>query len=107
MQTKMISIAKDFSTTPAGRHAKFHPASGEAFRDSILLPALRQGVVTVDLDGTAGYGSSFLEEAFGGLIRNGLAAETVRQRLKLKSSMTVYSDRIWRYIEDEAERVAA
>ena len=35
-----------------------------------LIPALQEsGSVKIVLDGTMGYGSSFLEEAFGGLVR--------------------------------------
>jgi len=48
--------------------------SGEEFRKNVLLPrvneAIEEGVkLVVDLDGTFGFGTSFLEEAFGGLIR--------------------------------------
>ena len=34
-----------------------------------ILKNISQGILFIDLDGTAGYGTSFLEEAFGGLIR--------------------------------------
>ena len=74
MSTQVISIAKDFSPTPAGRYRSDGPFPGEKFRDDLLLPALRKDTepVTVELDGTAGFGSSFLEEAFGGLVRCGI-----------------------------------
>ena len=107
MHSKMISIAKDFSPTPMGRYADQHPRSGEFFRDSMLLPALKEaGEVTVDLDGTLGYGSSFLEEAFGGLIRKGCRVEDLRKRLHIQSSFAVYKDRVWRYIDEAASRAA-
>lgn len=69
-----ISIAEDFSPVPAGRTRKDGPKSGEGFREDHLLPKLQQaakegGIVEVSLDGVEGLGSSFLEEAFGGLIR--------------------------------------
>ena len=68
---KKIDISKDFSDVPAGRYKMDGPHSGERFRDDILIPALRTGEkVEVILDGAEGYGSSFLEEAFGGLVRN-------------------------------------
>ena len=67
---KQISIAKDFSRYPAGRFLTDGPFSGERFRTEFLVPNLESGTeVLVDLDGVAGYGSSFLEEAFGGAIR--------------------------------------
>ena len=74
MQPKVISIATDFSRHPAGRFAADGPFSGARFRDEVLTPEVSRalsagGKVLVDLDGTRGYGSSFLEEAFGGLAR--------------------------------------
>lgn len=65
-----IDVASDFSRTPGGRYYSDGPASGEKFREEFLLPALKQHeIVTINLDGTRGYPSSFLEEAFGGAIR--------------------------------------
>ncbi len=69
-----ISIAKDFSVTPGARYKKEGDFSGEEFRDKILEPAFlrakKEGCkLVVDLDGTIGYGTSFLEEVFGGLAR--------------------------------------
>ena len=67
-----ISIAADFSRCPAGRFPEDGDATGAAFRDDCLAPALRNGrfdKVVVVFDGVAGFGASFLEEAFGGLIR--------------------------------------
>jgi len=66
-----INIAKDFSPVPSGRYLSDGPDSGERFRNEFLLPAIESGDrdIQIDIDGTAGYGSSFLEEAFGGLIR--------------------------------------
>lgn len=65
-----IQIGRDYSDAPAGRYKSDGPYSGERFRDDILLPALMEhDSVEVDLSGVAGYGSSFLEEVFGGLVR--------------------------------------
>ncbi len=61
-----FSIAEDFSRCPAGRKKTDGPHSGEALRE-ILVEKLKDGPLTVDLSGTLGFGSSFLEEAFGGL----------------------------------------
>lgn len=63
-------IVSDFSRTPGGRFRADGPHSGEEFREDVLWPALRDHrVVEVDLSGTLGFGSSFLEEVFGGLVR--------------------------------------
>ena len=65
-----IRIATDFSRFPAGRYLSDGPYSGEGFMREKLIPALQNGgTVQIILDGTMGYGSSFLEEAFGGLVR--------------------------------------
>lgn len=100
MTGKVISIAEEFSPSPAGRYLTDGPFPGEKFREEFLMPALRDfGDVTVDLDGTAGFGSSFLEEAFGGLVRKGFSVEQLKTRLHIKSARRSYEARIWNYIE--------
>jgi hypothetical protein len=69
-----INIARDFSTAPGPRYTHEGKFSGEDFRVNILAPKMKEALanehtLTVILDGTSGYGTSFLEEAFGGLIR--------------------------------------
>lgn len=100
--SRVISIANDFSPAPAGRYRKDGPFPGEVFRDSLLIPALQAAdEVVVDLDGTSGYGSSFLEEAFGGLVRTaGFTAEDLKKRLRIRSSRQSYELRVWNYIRD-------
>ncbi len=102
--TTFISIANQFSPTPAGRYETDGPFAGEAFREKFLRPALaKDGTVTINLDGAAGYGSSFLEEAFGGLVRAGWSPSTLRTRLVIQSSRPSYIERIWSYIEHGGE----
>ena len=86
--TFKISVAKDFSPYPAGRYIADSNLSGQVFRENLLAPTLKNdGNVLVDLDGTEGYGSSFLEEAFGGLIREeGFDLPDLMQRLTFKSN---------------------
>lgn len=106
METMNISIAKDFCETPAGRYVVDGPYSGERFRTDFLLPNLKAGkTLSINFDGTMGYGSSFLEEAFGGLIRQGFTREQLQRQLQLSSSLAAYSDRVWRYIAEAAARV--
>ncbi len=69
-----ISIAKDFSRIPGARFPEEGDYSGQEFRNNVLLPKLKYAIsahekLKVILDGTAGLGTSFLEESFGGLIR--------------------------------------
>lgn len=64
----------DFSEFPGPRYEALGPHSGEKFRQEVLLPAISEfkGDITIILDGAFGYGSSFLDESFGGLIREGI-----------------------------------
>lgn len=84
-KTKVVRVA-DFTKYPGGRYRTDGKGSAEAFREDHLEPALRDGGrVAVDLDGVLGAGSSFLEEAFGGLVRNH-GPEVVR-RVTVSSSV--------------------
>jgi hypothetical protein len=70
-----LKVATEFSRTPGPRLIREGKFSGEQFRRDVLLPKLREAMkarvpLVVDLDGTAGFGTSFLEESFGGLIRH-------------------------------------
>lgn len=70
----IIKVATDFTDIPGARYESQGPNSGEQFRNDILYPKFiaaqdANEELTVDLDGGYGYGSSFLEEAFGGLVR--------------------------------------
>ena len=86
----------EFAKAPGGRFRKDGPASGEWFRDDILVPRLKvvdaADPLVVELDGAPGYGSSFLEEAFGGLIRLGLfTAVELRERLVVRARTSLYA----------------
>ena len=106
MSTHTIRLAADFSPCPAGRYPEDGPYPGAAFRDGLLLPAMKQhDIVVVDMEGTEMAGSSFLEEAFGGLVRIGKMTESLlRKKLKVLSPRKTDEVRIWRYIHDEALR---
>lgn len=86
MQT--VNVARDFTRFPSGRYKRNGATSGEAFREQFLEPPLLKGEdVTVELDGTLGYGSSFLEEAFGGAVRTTkLRPEKLLSHLRIVSS---------------------
>lgn len=60
----------DFTKYPGPRYRSLGPNSGEEFREEFLIDALKESSdVSVNLDGVLGYGSSFLEEIFGGIVR--------------------------------------
>jgi len=87
----LLKIAVAFTKTPGPRYRSEGEFSGEQFRAEILLPrilnAIKKGLkLIVDLDGTHGYGLSFLEESFGGLIRDdGIRLETINSLLQIIS----------------------
>lgn len=100
MGNKVINIERDFSRYPAGRYLTDGPYNGEKFRKEFLVPALSESTekVIVELDGARGLGSSFLEEAFGGLVRTGYSAEEVLKRIDLKSEDASLIEEIKEYI---------
>ncbi|AKM48904.1 DUF4325 domain-containing protein [Edwardsiella anguillarum] len=70
MNLKKISIVNEFSKSPYGRYPSDGKWNGQVFRQEILVPALNShDKVIVDLTGYNRYGRSFIDEAFGGLIR--------------------------------------
>ena len=88
-----ITISTDFTPTPGGRFRANGENSGEEFRDSILIPALEHSKhITVYLDGAVGYAGSFLEEAFGGLVRTKkFSYEDLLKRMTVASRDARYS----------------
>ncbi len=80
-----IDVARDFSRFPFGRYRADGDRSGEVFREEKLAPAIRDhDHVTVDLSGSNYYGSSFLEETFGGLVRKHFTRDQLNEKLTVK-----------------------
>ncbi len=105
--TITLNVAKEFSPTPGFRTKDEGPFPAVDFRDKLLFPKLKDAIenddiLLVDLDGSSGYGTSFLEEAFGGLIRVcHLRYSDIEVHLKLKSEDDPsYIDEIKGYIND-------
>lgn len=105
MKTHIIKIAEDFTKYPAGRFLSDGNFSGERFREDFLVPTLKEyDKVIIFLDGVKGYGSSFLEETFGGLIREKhFTKEEVHKKLEIQfedKTLNTYETEIWDYIDD-------
>ncbi|MBB1380069.1 MULTISPECIES: STAS-like domain-containing protein [unclassified Pseudoalteromonas] len=105
MSEKLITLINDFHPKPYGRYNKDCPTcpetSGEAFRTKILAKDLRAfDKVIVDLSGRNRYGRSFLDEAFGGLIRKDgftkldLDNKLIYKHDNLESILIIIEDRI-------------
>ena len=102
-----IKISSDFSEIPGGRLKIEGKHSGEEFRDELLLPKYREAEennteLEVDFDDCYGIGTSFLEEAFGGLIRvNQLSLSNVSDHIIIISEEEPYlKDDIEEYMRD-------
>jgi len=109
-----LKISKDFSKTPGPRFILEGEYSGELFRDSILFYKMQEAIdkgikLRVNIDGTAGYATSFLEESFGGLIREkGLNYDDIIKTLEIISDEEEYLiENIFKYLkeaEDEKKK---
>lgn len=97
-----IDIRRDFSRWPGGRTPLDGSFSGEKFRKKHLIRPLKKGkTVRVIFDDEYGYGSSFLEEAFGGLIRNhGFEASAVLDKLIIEANDKAIVFAIESYVRD-------
>jgi hypothetical protein len=97
-----VNIANDFTRYPSGRYKKNGNTSGEAFRERFLEEPLSRGEsILVEFDGTIGYGSSFLEEAFGGLVRKlSIPKATLNDNLQLKAADISIVSEVREYIDD-------
>jgi len=109
---KTIKIATDYSETPLGRYREDGNFNGTRFREEFLRPALLDDEqVVVDIDGVEGYGSSFLDEAFGGLVRDDqFDVAELEKKLRIKCDdpdFRFYRDLIWKYIREARVRQAA
>lgn len=67
-----LKISEQFSVTPGARYRSDGPFSGQEFFEDSLKPMFLEAqaaneILKVDLDGTEGYATSFLDEAFGRL----------------------------------------
>ena len=112
MESIKIKISRDFSSTPGPRYIKESDIdnSGESFRQKVLYPKFQQALaenkkLIVDLDGTAGYGTSFLEESFGGLIRiEKMSYEIIMNNLEIVSNEEEFlKEDIINYLKDAAQ----
>ncbi len=104
-----IKISQDFSQTPGPRSRDEGDFSGQEFLETLLLPKFEaviesEGKLSINLDGTDGYATSFLESAFGGLSRlfkDRLSPNKILDKLSFVSVEEPYLvEEIKEYIQD-------
>jgi hypothetical protein len=98
-----VRVAVEFSRYLGGRYRADGPFSGEAFRDDLLLKLAQQALrskseLIVDFDGVAGIPTSFLEEAFGGLVRK-LGKQMVPDLVKLIRVEAPQTPSLWQFTQ--------
>jgi hypothetical protein len=86
---KTITILNDFTDSPGLRHCDISERSGEEFYHMILNRAFAEAFsagqkLTVILDYTSGYASSFLDEAFGNLVYD-FTLKVVKEKVSIIS----------------------
>lgn len=105
---KTLYIGKQFSDDPAGRYYTDGDGSGEEFREEILRflfgNVSGKGKVVINIDeNVEGYGSSFLVEAFAGLVKHGyFSREFIKDHLFLEYSdpdFDFYKNKIYQYLD--------
>ena len=107
-QAIKVSVAQDFSVTPGPRYKEEGDFSGEEFRDEVLEGKYQEAreanaKLDVNLDGTLGYGTSFLEEVFGGLARKYPAAEVLETLNIISDEEPYLKDDITGYINEATQ----
>ncbi len=96
----VISVARDLSYFPAGRFKTDGIHSGEAFREFLVTKLNQNDTVTVSLNNTLGFGSSWLEEAFGGLVlKDRFTAADLHRKLTIQADDTTLITEVWSYID--------
>ena len=79
---EILTVAKDYSKYPGGRYLEDGVGNATDFRENHLVPMLEKNKpFLIDLNGVVAYPVSFIDEAFGGLVR--MKRYTSEQLLKL------------------------
>ena len=98
-----INIAEEFSDSPGGRFKSQGPKSGEEFRELFLEIYFNQNnteIIQINFDGTFGYATSFLEEAFGGLVRKYTYNSVSKRLVFISDENPKYIEKVERYMKE-------
>ena len=86
-----INIATDFSKLPGARFRSDGKDSGEQFYEEKLKPMWKKiektdDILTLNLDGTLGYASSFISEVFTRLVKDFKDVDRIKKKLNIISN---------------------
>lgn len=102
-----INVAKDFNDFVMGRCPEDSDFNATDFRNDLLIPAIheliknKRLVLIVNFSGVYS-NPSFLEEAFGGLVRDGVDCHLLLNRVSVQN---LEDDDAMDYINEECQRV--
>lgn len=110
-----VKFAKALDVTSASisyyEAGKRQPDSAFLFRETVLKQLVDKAIkekakLLIDLAGTHGYAPSFLEEAFGGLIREGyFSIEELLKVIEVKcDEMPLYADKVIEFIKGATKK---
>lgn len=109
MERILYDVGNKFHHRPMGRKKTDGEFSGEVFREKILYPFFSElstqksnKVLVLDFNNVSMAGSSFLEEAFGGLVRAGIKKDLIISHLEILVDIELkelIEDRIYQYIK--------
>ncbi len=108
MEKYIIDVGTEFYPRPMGRKIADGQHSGEAFRVQFLMPFFqsltgenKNKILVLNFNNVSMAGSSFLEEAFGGLVRSGINKDLIKKHLLIEVDpelKELIEDRIFTYI---------
>lgn len=109
----LLKVSRDFSGAPGPGRKSEGENSGEEFLENVLLQDVKNALkdntyLLVDLDGTFGYGISFLKESFGRIIEHidGLTVNRLLDILEFKTEEEPSLEYdIIRYIDGEKFKI--
>ena len=98
----------DHTTMPVARYRYLTGEnSGEAFRDVLDAALKEHNHVVLNMgigSGVIGIGASWVEECFGGLVRNGWEFRQLKRKLTFRNWTEERVMLAWRFMREEAER---
>ncbi|MFF7063580.1 STAS-like domain-containing protein [Pseudomonas sp. NPDC008258] len=103
---KVFNVAK-YTDTPIGRNSLDGPKNGADYRDNVIVPALSDyQTIKLDFSETIGTTPSFLEEIFGGIIRDRILSPTeLKRRVIVISKYESVKRNIIKYIDEAAAKL--